>query len=90
MQIAPEIKAAARIAVAAIEQLGGPVEAARQVGAPSYQSVQSWRGSGVPIKFCRKVHELTGIPLATLRPDDWADVWPELAEPTRAGEAAHG
>ena len=59
----------------AIELLGGPVEAARKVEAPSYQAVQSWRGSGVPVRFCRRVAELTGMGLDALRPADWHEYW---------------
>lgn len=64
----------------AIRQLGGPVEAARKLDLPNYQAVQSWRGNGVPVKHCRRIGELTGMSLQRLRPRDWADYWPELAE----------
>lgn len=71
-----ELEAAAN----AIKALGGPVEAAKKVGAPSYQSVQSWAQSGVPAKYCRKVSELTGMALPELRPRDWSEFWSELAQ----------
>lgn len=75
--------AAQAAACRAIELLGGPVDAARKCGAPSYQAVQSWRESGIPAKFCRKVQEETGMCLSVLRPDDWHLIWPELAASTK-------
>lgn len=51
----------------------------------------------LPIRFCRRVAELADCHVATLRPDDWHRIWPELigteGAPTVAaetGEAAHG
>lgn len=73
-------KAIARdAAVEVIGLLGGPVEAALKVGAPSYQSVQSWRENGIPTRYCRRASELTGVPVQRMRPDDWNLVWPELS-----------
>lgn len=69
------------VANEAIRLLGGPVEAARKLDIPKYQTVQSWRENGVPVRYCRRVNELTGLSLQCLRPDDWFDYWPELAEP---------
>lgn len=76
----------------AIELLGGPVEAARKIDAPSYQAVQSWRVSGVPVRFCWRVAELTGMSLESLRPSDWHEYWPSavLAAQPKEGEAANG
>lgn len=68
------------IANEAIAALDGPVEAARKLGIPKYQAVQSWRSNGIPVRYCRRINELTGISLQRLRPNDWADFWPELAE----------
>ncbi len=81
--------AAQQAASDAIRQIGGAAEMARRVEAPSYQSVQSWRKSGVPVKYCRKVADLTGVALSALRPNDWQDIWPELAQPTTQ-EVSHG
>lgn len=82
--------AALAAATKAIELLGGPVEAARKVGAPSYQAVQSWEKSGVPARHCRKVSELSGMALFELRPHDWQAYWTAAeAETPGAPEAAH-
>lgn len=65
----------------AIKQIGGPVATAEKTGAPSYQSVQSWAASGqVPVKYCLKVEELSGISRKLLRPKDWSAIWPDLAQ----------
>lgn len=84
-----EVKDAARQAAAkAISLLGGPVEAAKKVCAPSYQAVQSWRIAGVPSRYCVQVSCLTGMPLSELRPSDWAVYWPGSA--AAAVRAVHG
>lgn len=82
-QIVDPKLAAQAVADQAIRLLGGPVEAARKVDAPSYQAVQSWRESGIPARFCKKVAELTGLTLDALRPADWHEYWPELASPSK-------
>lgn len=67
--------------VKAIKKIGGPVATAEKTGAPSYQSVQSWASSGqVPVKYCLKVEELSGVSRKLLRPKDWSAIWPELIE----------
>lgn len=87
MQQPQDLKAEALEAAAlAIDALGGPVEAARKVDAPSYQAVQSWRTSGVPVRFCTRVSDQTGISLKALRPADWHEYWPAL----HTQEADHG
>lgn len=84
-----EVKDAARqAAVKAISLLGGPVEAAKKVCAPSYQAVQSWRVAGVPSRYCMQVSCLTGMPLSELRPSDWAVYWP--GSEAIAVKAIHG
>lgn len=84
-----DIKDAARQAAAkAISLLGGPVEAAKKVSAPSYQAVQSWRVAGVPSRYCVQVSDLTGMALSELRPSDWAVYWPGSAN--SALSASHG
>ncbi|MFD1709069.1 ABC transporter substrate-binding protein [Ottowia flava] len=72
--------------------MGGPVEAARKLGGDAtYQAIQSWRSSGVPARWCRKVSELSGVSVVQLRAQDWQDYWPELASApaTQAGEGAN-
>ena len=71
-----------------IALMGGPIEAARKLDAPSYQAVQSWRNCGIPARFCRRASELTGVPLERLRPDDWHLIWPELAHKAVEQEVA--
>lgn len=61
----------------AIEKLCGPTEAAAKTNSPSRQSVQSWLTSGVPVRYCLVVNELTGIPLQDLRSGDWQNYWPQ-------------
>jgi DNA-binding transcriptional regulator YdaS (Cro superfamily) len=63
-----------------IEKLGGPVNAATTLGAPSYQAVQSWEKSGqIPAKHCPKAEEETGISRKNMRPD-WMHIWPDLVK----------
>lgn len=93
-QAQDDIRNEARKAAAkAISLLGGPVEAAEKVSAPSYQSVQSWRVAGVPPRYCVQVSGLTGMALSELRPSDWAVYWPGLitrtAAPAASGAGAH-
>lgn len=49
------------------------------------QAVNNWRTRGVPPNRAKRVETLTGVSVKLLRPDDWADYWPELAEPAPAG-----
>jgi hypothetical protein len=68
------------IATEAVRRMGGPVAAARELGIEKYQTVQSWVKNGVPARYCPRVAALTGIDLKVLRPKDWFDYWPDLAE----------
>lgn len=49
-----------------------------------YQYVKMLRP--VSGKMCVRIEKATGggITRQALRPDDWADIWPELKEPTHA------
>jgi len=67
-------------AAEAIRLMGGPVAAARELEVDNYQTVQSWRTSGIPAKYCLRVEAKTGVDRRLLRPNDWADYWPHLAE----------
>jgi DNA-binding transcriptional regulator YdaS (Cro superfamily) len=60
---------------------GGLKNVAAQIG-ETVQAVWNWRGRGVPPNKCRAFSAATGIGLQELRPNDWADYWPELAEAT--------
>lgn len=71
---------------AAIDLLGGPTAAAKQLGATSYQTVQQWRETGsVPPRYCPAIEELLNgaVTRRDLRPDDWQDIWPELVTKSR-------
>ena len=68
-----------RVAIeTAITLLGGPVKAARDLGAPSYQAVQQWLiTESVPAEYCPKIESLLdgAITCEQLRPSvDWAYV----------------
>jgi len=62
---------------------------ARQIGV-SAAVVYQWRRGlrPVPIERCAAIERATegAITRRDLRPDDWADIWPELAQQ----EEAHG
>lgn len=64
---------------------GGLTRLADALG-ESVQTLNNWRTreSGVPPNKCRALSAATGIGLKVLRPSDWADYWPELAEPVKA------
>lgn len=66
----------------AIEAVGGASLLARMVGVT--QSAPSmWRARGaVPIERCVAIERATDgkVMRWDLRPDDWRDIWPELAE----------
>lgn len=66
----------------AIEIAGGASLLARMVGAT--QSAPSmWRARGsIPIERCVAIERATGgtVMRWDLRPNDWRDIWPELAE----------
>lgn len=66
----------------AIEAAGGVSALAKQLG-ETVQTVSNWKGRGAPANRCAAIEALTGVGRRELRPDDWADYWPEL----RAGDA---
>lgn len=64
----------------ACEAVGGQNSLAEKLKvAPAF--VYQWlRGiRPVPPKYCVKIETLTGVVRQRLRPDDYADYWPELA-----------
>lgn len=67
----------------AVQRLGGPVQAARILNMGTYVAVQEWVRKGVPARHVRRVEALTGVSRKLLRPKDWADYWPEEAEPAK-------
>jgi DNA-binding transcriptional regulator YdaS (Cro superfamily) len=66
-----------------IDKLGGPAAVAKMLGIKP-PSVVGWRAHGIPAdKLIRlaPVCEKMGIASRReLRPDDWQQIWPELAE----------
>lgn len=53
---------------------------------------QGANGRPVPPKQCVRIEQLTKgqVTRRDLRPDDWSEIWPELAEPVDTGRAAEG
>lgn len=75
----------------AVQLMGGPVKAARELEIENYQTVQSWESNGVPVAWCVKVERLLkgGMTRPQLRPDDWECYWPELAASKPTAMKAH-
>lgn len=52
-------------------------------------AVGNWKVRGVPAENCKRIEAATGgkVTCKDLRPDDWANYWPELAtqQPTEQG-----
>lgn len=49
------------------------------------QTVWNWRARGFPPNKCQAIQRVTGVSVRDLRPDDWADYWPETDhEPAKA------
>ena len=49
------------------------------------QTVWNWRARGFPPNKCQAIQRVTGVSVRDLRPDDWADYWPEPDhEPAKA------
>jgi DNA-binding transcriptional regulator YdaS (Cro superfamily) len=46
----------------------------------SMQTITNWRARGVPANRCVAVEQLTGISRRVLRPLDWSEYWPDLAD----------
>ncbi len=49
----------------------------------SVAAIGNWKKRGVPYEKCPAIERLTGgkVTRQQLRPDDWAEMWPELASP---------
>ncbi|MEF8755966.1 MAG: helix-turn-helix domain-containing protein [Accumulibacter sp.] len=67
----------------AIEIIGGPSKTAAVLGV-SPQAVCFWRDGKrrFPAELCAAIERATGgaVTRRDLRPDDWARIWPELAD----------
>lgn len=74
----PSVEAAAQ----AVVLMGGPVRAAKLLGADRYQRVQAWMANGLPVEFCARVERAISGKLTRREfyPLDWSDIWPELVE----------
>ena len=49
------------------------------------QTVWNWRARGFPPNKCQAIQRVTGVSVRDLRPDEWADYWPETDhEPAKA------
>jgi len=75
---------------AAARLLGGRDVLAARLGLTSVGAIGNWKVRGVPIEHCARIErELGGVvSRRELRPDDWMDIWPELAAADAQG-AAH-
>jgi DNA-binding transcriptional regulator YdaS (Cro superfamily) len=47
--------------------------------------VNQWvRGTRpVPVRYCLQIEKTTGVSRQELRPNDWEDIWPELADTSK-------
>jgi len=71
----------------AVSRAGGPVAAARAVGAPNYQSVQQWIKTGnVPAEYAPALELASGVSRRLLCRNA-NRIWPELTP--QQGEASH-
>lgn len=50
----------------------------------SVSAIGNWKTRGVPLEVCPVIERLTDRQVMRyhLRPDDWAEMWPELAQAT--------
>lgn len=82
----PSPEAAAKV----IGLMGGPVQAARALGIPRYQTVQSWAVNGVPVHYCAACEQIVDgkVMRWDLYPDDWRAIWPELKALANAPQPA--
>lgn len=92
------------VAVMSAIQIVGSQRALARALSIAPTAVGQWRkpeeegGRPVPPKQCVRIERLTDgrVTRRDLRPDDWRDIWPELAEKapvaieSGAGEVAHG
>lgn len=58
---------------------------------PSFMSKMVNGDKGVPIERCVPIERATAgaVTRKDLRPNDWRDIWPELAEAEHQGSAAN-
>lgn len=79
----------------AVSRLGGVGKLAAAIGV-AQPVVSNWRARGTVLDaiHCVSIERATGgqVTRQDLRPNDWADVWPELAaqQAVETAEVAHG
>lgn len=63
--------------------LGGRSVLARHLEV-SVAALGNWKVRGVPIEQCPRIERFTGnvVTRQILRPNDWQEIWPELAQAT--------
>ena len=73
----------------AIQICGGLTALAEKIGS-STARVGNWRARGVPVEHCLSVEKATNgeVTRKDLRPDDWQNIWPELASSAPTSPAA--
>lgn len=72
----------------AVEVVGGVSRLAEMVGVSS-SAPSMWKARGrVPVEHCAAIERATGgvVTRRDLRPDDWAAIWPELAQQPQPAE----
>lgn len=63
-----------------VEEIGLSGVANLYVPPVSPQAVHKWLSAGVPFERCLAIERAGYATRKQLRPDDWAEIWPELAE----------
>ena len=60
--------------------VGGRSALAKRLGVTA-AAIGNWKMRGIPVQQCVAIERATGglVTRKDLRPDDWADIWPELA-----------
>ncbi|HCP78966.1 MAG: hypothetical protein CML16_03145 [Pusillimonas sp.] len=76
----------------AITKLGSASALARAIGVTP-QAVCFWRDGlrKIPAEQCTAIERATdgAVTRRDLRPDDWQEIWPEIAQPPTTTESAH-
>lgn len=64
----------------AIRRAGSQVALARLIG-KSQPHIHKWLNSRNPLRpeHCAAIERAVGVPRRSLRPHDWAQIWPELS-----------
>ena len=71
--------------------VGGVSRLAEMVGVSS-SAPSMWKARGrIPVGHCAAIERATGgvVTRRDLRPDDWQDIWPELAPTTTTAGGEH-